>query len=104
MIPLGVFVALTLLIALISSFLNIIATNRLHRIYLINIKSAFKVNYGNEYVDVHSNLKEYEPADEKEQQELFKHQAYLTKGEDFSSLDNPAQQQSNLSNGPDQNL
>jgi len=73
LIPTSTFVGLTVAIAIISSLLNIIATNRLFRIYLINIKSAFKVDYGHRFIDAYKGLKEYEPENSQEEEELFKH-------------------------------
>lgn len=46
LIPVGTFVGLTIAIAIISSILNLVSTNRLFRIYLVNVKNAFKVDYG----------------------------------------------------------
>jgi hypothetical protein len=50
LIPLGTFVGITIAISIISSILNLIATNRLFRIYLINVKGAFKVDYGHKFL------------------------------------------------------
>lgn len=52
-VPLIRFIELTAVIALVSSILNMIATNRLFGVYLVTMKSAFRVHYGNEFVDVH---------------------------------------------------
>lgn len=46
LIPFGTFVGITIAISIISSFLNLVATNRLFRIYILNVKNAFKVDYG----------------------------------------------------------
>ena len=56
-----------------------IATNRLFRVYLVTMKAAFKVHYGNEFVNAHENLKEYEPANEIEKEELLKGNGHLTR-------------------------
>lgn len=74
LIPSGVFAGLTVAIAVISSLLNLVATNRLFRVYLLNLKNAFKVDYGVQFLDVAAGLGEYEPEDSDEEQELFKHQ------------------------------
>lgn len=76
----GTFVGLTIAIAIISSILNLIATNRLFRIYLLNIKSAFKVDYGHKYLMAAKGLKDYEPENSQEEEELFKHQGTLVGG------------------------
>jgi hypothetical protein len=70
-VPLGVFIGLTIVICLVSSILNFIATNRLFNVYLVTMKAAFKVNYGKEFVDAHQNLGEYEPNNEIEKEELL---------------------------------
>jgi hypothetical protein len=70
---------LTVAIAVISSILNIIATNRLFRVYLLTIKGAFKVHYGNQFVSAHENLKEYEPANEIEMEEMLNAGKHLYK-------------------------
>lgn len=77
-VELIVFILLTVLIAVVSGLLNIIATNRLFRVYLLNMKAAFKVHYGNQFVEAQQNLKEYEPDNEIEQEELLKKQQHLT--------------------------
>ena len=41
------FVGLTIAIAVIATLVNMVAINRLFRLYTINIKNAFKVDYGN---------------------------------------------------------
>ncbi len=46
LIPISTFFGLTIAIAIISSILNLISTNRLFRIYLYNVKNAFKIDYG----------------------------------------------------------
>lgn len=45
-VPLTVFIGVTVVISIISSVLNIICINRLFRIYLMNIKAAFRIDYG----------------------------------------------------------
>ena len=52
-VQLVVFIVLTVAIAIISSLLNMFATNRLFRVYLLNMKAAFKVHYGNDFVSAH---------------------------------------------------
>ena len=74
-----VFIILTVAIAVISSLINMFATNRLFRVYLLNMKAAFKVHYGNDFVSAHENLKEYEPENEIEQEELLKGNSHLTR-------------------------
>lgn len=102
LIPVGTFVGLTIAIAIISSFLNLIATNRLFRIYLLNLKNAFKVDYGHKFVDMNQGLKEYEPENSIEEEELFKHQESLANLEIIENLDeetkalNPLQMNSEL--------
>ena len=69
----GVFVGLTVAIAIISSILNIIATNRLFRIYLLTVKAAFKVDYGHKFAAAQEELREYEPENSDEENEMFKY-------------------------------
>lgn len=73
LIPNGVFAGLTVAIAIISSLMNLIPTNRLFSVYLLNVKNAFKVDYGVKYLNVDEGLKEYEPENSDEEQELFQH-------------------------------
>jgi hypothetical protein len=77
-IPLATFIEVTIAIAIISSCLNIIATNRLFRIYLLTLKSAFRVDYGHQYKSLHENMKEYEPENSDEEKELFRHKDKLS--------------------------
>lgn len=77
LIPIGTFVGITIAIAIISSFLNIIATNRLFRIYLLTLKASFKVDYGHKFHSINQGLKEYEPENSDEENEIFKHQDKL---------------------------
>lgn len=52
LIEVGVFVGITVAIALISSLLNVIAINRLYALYILNVKGAFKVDYGHEFLNI----------------------------------------------------
>lgn len=67
LIPIGTFAGLTVAISIISSCLNIISTNRLFRIYLINVKAAFKVDYGHKFLALDQALREYEPENSDEE-------------------------------------
>jgi hypothetical protein len=49
-IQLGVFIAVTVGISIISSILNYLAINRLVALYMINIKGAFQIHYGHEFL------------------------------------------------------
>lgn len=71
LIPAGTFVGLTVAIAVIASLLNLVATNRLFRIYLFNVKNAFKVDYGLRFADLGQALRDYEPENSEEEEELF---------------------------------
>ena len=73
LIPLSTFIGLTIAISIISAILNVIATNRLFRIYLITVKGAFKIDYGLKFQSAHQGLKEFEPENSDEEKELFKH-------------------------------
>jgi hypothetical protein len=71
-IELGVFIAVTIAISLISSILNWASINRLHNLYIINIKGAFKVYYNSEFVTHgEQDQQEYQPEDQDEQDLLF---------------------------------
>lgn len=73
-VPLGTFIGLTVAIAIISAFLNIVATNRLFRIYLLTLKSAFRVDYGHQYKQVEAAMREFQPEDSDEEKEFYKYQ------------------------------
>lgn len=73
-VPLSTFIGLTVAIAIISALLNIIATNCLFRIYLLTLKGAFRVDYGHQYKEVESAMKEYQPEDSDEEKEFYKFQ------------------------------
>lgn len=73
-VPLSTFIGLTVAIAIISALLNIIATNRLFRIYLLTLKAAFRVDYGHEYKAVESAMREYKPEDSDEEKEFYRYQ------------------------------
>lgn len=51
-----VYIAASGTIALISGFLNIIVVNRLYRIYVLNVKGAFRVDYGLQFMGVEDGL------------------------------------------------
>jgi hypothetical protein len=71
-VDLGVFIGVTIVIALISSILNWIAINRLHDLYVVNIKGAFKVYYDHEFVPHdEQHIQEYIPEDQFEEDLLF---------------------------------
>jgi len=55
-IPLMTYAALTVLIGLVSSFINVFQINRLFRLYAINVKHAFKVDYGHKYVSLEGGI------------------------------------------------
>ena len=72
-VPLITFILLTVAIAIISALLNIIATNRLFRIYLLTLKASFRVDYGHEYKAVAEEVREYQPNDSDEEREFYKY-------------------------------
>ena len=76
-VPLIVFIVVTAIMAAISSVINIIVVNRLFRIYVLNVKGAFKIDYGHQYVHMSDGLKDYEPENSIEAEELM-----ITKKED----------------------
>jgi len=87
LIPIGTFAGLTVAISIISSILNIISTNRLFRIYLINVKAAFKVDYGHQFLNIEKGLHDYEPENTDEEEELFKYEDKLRDLEIVEVLD-----------------
>lgn len=61
----------TLGVACISSILSMLAINRLFRMYTLSIKSAFKVDYGHNYLKIEQGgMIEYEPEDDDELEEI----------------------------------
>jgi hypothetical protein len=71
-IEIGTFIGVTIAISIVSSILNWIAINRLHDLYVVNIKGAFKVYYDSEFV-AHGDQDqiEYQPEDQDEEDLLF---------------------------------
>jgi hypothetical protein len=45
-VPLPIYIGVTVVISIISSFLNILCINQLFRIYILNVKGAFRIDYG----------------------------------------------------------
>jgi hypothetical protein len=58
-LPLATFAELTVLIALVSSLINVLQINRLFRLYAINVKSAFKIDYGHKFVNIDGGIQGY---------------------------------------------
>lgn len=71
-IPLLVYIAVTVGVAFISSILNIICVNRLMRIYVLNVKGAFKVDYGHKFLAMNQGLGDYEPENSIEEEEFLR--------------------------------
>ena len=71
-IPLSMFIGVTVGVAVLSSVFNLVCINRLFRIYVLNVKGAFKVDYGHQYVHIDQGLQEYEPDNTIEGEEFMK--------------------------------
>lgn len=71
-IQMGVFIGVTIVIAMISSILNWVAINRLLDMYVMNVKGAFKVYYDHTFVPHGEGEQlEYIPEDQEEEDLLF---------------------------------
>jgi ribosome biogenesis protein Tsr3 len=69
-----VFIYYTVVISGISSVLSLIAINRFFRMYYMNMKSAFKVDYGHNFIKINNGgMKEYQPEDEEEIEDIRKY-------------------------------
>jgi hypothetical protein len=51
-ITIGAIAGCTIIVSLCTSGLSIVAIERFFSLYLLNIKNAFKVNYGNKFVKI----------------------------------------------------
>lgn len=69
-VDLVVFILLTVAIAVLSSLLNTFVINRLFRLYVVNVKNAFKVDYGHQFKPVGHEVEEEDSMEEMNDIEL----------------------------------
>jgi len=67
-LPMANYVGIAIGIAIVASIINFFTIKALFKLYVKNIRHAFKVHYDSEYANVDQNMKEYSPEDSEEEE------------------------------------
>jgi len=66
----GLYIGITIVVAMISSFLIVGITNRFFKLYQYNVKQAFRTYYGNDFMPIEDGMQDYTPEDSEEEEAL----------------------------------
>lgn len=60
-LPIVLYIGIAIIVAVLASIINFFLIEALFKLYVKNIRHAFKVQYDSEYAGIEKNLKEYSP-------------------------------------------